>query len=216
VRGPTHYDVLQVPPSATTSEIREAYRRLARDHHPDRLASRPIGAADVTMPEINEAYRVLNDAARRAVYDAQLRGGSAATVERGPAAPPRYSTSASSSSSADSAASVYASHQGPARIPWRSLLFVGVLASVAIVALAQFVEPGEPRGPDGLIDIGSCVSIEPNGDAREIACVGDPAVDLVVEAFVPFSATCPTGTLAHRDRQGMGIACVGDPGEIPG
>jgi molecular chaperone DnaJ len=216
VRRPTHYDVLQVPPSATTAEIREAYRRLARDHHPDRIASRPAATGDVTMPEINEAYRVLNDAARRAVYDAQLRGGSGPTVERGAAAPPRSSAGPAGSAHAESSAQPYPSHDGPARIPWRSLLFVGVLATVAIVALAQFVEPGEPRGPDGLIEIGSCVSIEPNGDAREVACVGDPAVDLVVEAFVPFSATCPTGTIAHRDRQGMGIACVGDRGENSG
>jgi molecular chaperone DnaJ len=216
VRRPTHYDVLQVPPSATTSEIREAYRRLARDHHPDRIASRPAATDDVTMPEINEAYRVLNDAARRAVYDAQLRGGPGPTVERGPAAPPRSSPGAGGSTRVETGDHPYPSQHGPARIPWRSLLFVGVLASVAIVALAQFVEPGEPRGPDGLIEIGSCVSIEPNGDAREIACVGDPEIDLVVEAFVPFSATCPTGTIAHRDRQGMGIACVTDRDEIRG
>jgi molecular chaperone DnaJ len=165
------------------------------------------------MPEINEAYRVLNDAARRAVYDAQLRGGG---VDRGPAAAPRQSPDAAPSAPVDPGVHRYPSHDGPARIPWRSLLFVGVLASVAIVALAQFVEPGEPRGPDGLIDIGSCVSIEPNGDAREVACVGDPDVDLVVEAFVPFSDSCPTGTVAHRDRQGMGIACIGDPGENRG
>lgn len=168
------------------------------------------------MPEINEAYRVLNDAARRAVYDAQLRGGASPTVERGPAAPSWSSSSPAASGDAGSSAQVYPNQHGPARFPWRSLLFVGVLATVAIVALAQFVEPSEPRGPDGLIEIGSCVSIEPNGDAREIACVGDPEVDLVVEAFVPFSATCPTGTIAHRDRQGMGIACVGDRGENRG
>jgi molecular chaperone DnaJ len=53
------------------------------------------------------------------------------------------------------------------------------------------------------------VTIEPNGDAREVLCTDDPAVDLKVEAFVPFSDSCPGGTVAHRDRQGMGVACVG-------
>ncbi len=96
-------------------------------------------------------------------------------------------------------------------MPWRSLLFFGSIAIVGIVVLAQFTDPGETPGPDGLIEIGSCVSIDPNGDAREVACTSDPAVDRVVEAFVPFDSTCPTRTVAHRDRQGMGVACVADP-----
>ena len=45
---------------------------------------------------------------------------------------------------------------------------------------------------------------------REVLCTDDPTVDLKVEAFVPFSDSCPGGTSPHRDRQGMGIACVGD------
>ena len=53
---------------------------------------------------------------------------------------------------------------------------------------------------------GSCVAIEPNGDARESNCRGDG--DLVVEVVVAFDATCPTGTAPHRDRLGLGIACV--------
>lgn len=110
----------------------------------------------------------------------------------------------------------FPSHLGPARIPWRSVLFVAMLAIIGIVVLAQFTEPGEPRGPDGIIQIGSCVTIEPNGDAREVLCTADPAVDLVVEGFVPFDEACPGGTVAHRDRQGMGVACVADPFEPAG
>jgi molecular chaperone DnaJ len=82
---------------------------------------------------------------------------------------------------------------------------------IGVVVLAQFTEPGEPAGPDGIMSVGSCVTIEPNGDAREVLCVGDPEVDLVVEAFVPFDATCPGRTVAHRDRQGMGVVCVASP-----
>jgi len=110
----------------------------------------------------------------------------------------------------------FPSHLGPARIPWRSVLFVAMLAIVGIVVLAQFTDPGEPRGPDGIIRIGSCVTIEPNSDAREVLCTADPAVDLVVEAFVPFAESCPGGTVAHRDRQGMGVACVIAPVEPAG
>ena len=96
------------------------------------------------------------------------------------------------------------------------MLFVGAIGVLAVIVLAQFVQPAAQRGPDGLIEIGSCVVIEPNGDAREIACVDDPELDRVVEAFVPFAASCPTGTVAHRDRQGMGIACLADGDEIRG
>ncbi len=104
---------------------------------------------------------------------------------------------------------VHPSHVGPARIPWRGLLVVGMIGVVGVLVLAQFTEPGEVPGPDGVLRVGSCVTIEPNGDAREAACTGDPAVDIVVEAFVPFDATCPGGTEPRRDRQGMGIACIG-------
>jgi curved DNA-binding protein CbpA len=212
VSGLTHYDVLGVAPSARLDEIREAYRRLAREHHPDRAASRGRVDDDVSMPAINEAYRVLNDPARRAVYDASLRGR--AEPQRGPAAPSGAGPS-DHPSAAPPSMPTFPSHLGPARIPWRSVLFFASLAIIAIIVLAQFSEPREPRGPDGIIQIGSCVAIEPNGDAREVSCTEDPALDLVVEAFVPFDDACPGGTVAHRDRQGMGVACVGvsvDPG----
>lgn len=206
---PTHYDVLGVAPSADVAEIRDAYRRLAREHHPDRAVSSDRGGVDAEMSTINEAYRVLSDPTRRVVYDAALRGAPASG--RGPAPPPPAAGS-------DPAPTMptFPSHLGPARIPWRSVMFVATLAIVGIVVLAQFTEPGEPRGPDGIIQIGSCVTIEPNGDAREVLCTADPAVDLVVEAFVPFDDACPGGTVAHRDRQGMGVACVADAVEPAG
>ncbi len=202
--GPTHYDILGVEPSAGVAEIREAYRRLAREHHPDRAASSGRADSAISMPAINEAYRVLNDPARRAVYDASLRA--AKEPQRGPAAPPRASGSEPAPTMP-----TFPSHLGPARVPWRSVLFFATLAVIAIVVLAQFTEPGEPRPPDGILRVGSCVAIEANGDAREVTCTDDPAVDLVVEAFVSFDGTCPTGSVAHRDRQGMGVACVADP-----
>ncbi len=202
--GLTHYDVLGVSSSAGVDEIRDAYRRLAREYHPDRAATSGRSGGEVSMPAINEAYRVLNDPARRAVYDASLRGG----PTRGPAAPPTADRSATAAGAAPTMPT-FPSHLGPARFPWRSVSFFAVLAIIGVVVLAQFTEPGEPQGPDGLIQIGSCVTIEPNGDAREVLCTDDPTVDLKVEAFVPFSDSCPVGTSPHRDRQGMGIACVG-------
>lgn len=52
------YSVLEVMPTATRAEIREAYRRLARRWHPDRFAEGPERDwANEKMAEINAAYR---------------------------------------------------------------------------------------------------------------------------------------------------------------
>jgi curved DNA-binding protein CbpA len=64
----THYERLGVDPSASQAEIRAAYRVLARRNHPD-LAD-DGGPGD--MVAVNEAWRVLGDAERRAEYDATL------------------------------------------------------------------------------------------------------------------------------------------------
>lgn len=198
---PTHYETLGVAPSATDAEVREAYRRLAREHHPDR-AGTGSAASTYSMPEINEAYRVLGDPARRVVYDASLRGSTAGA---------RTSPDPSPAATSPTPRPMHPSHLAPARFPWRSMLVVAMVGIVGVVVLAQFTDPGEPPGPDGILRVGDCVALEPNGDAGEVACTGDPTVDLRVEAFVAFDAPCPGVTEPHRDRQGMGVACVAVP-----
>jgi len=63
----SHYDVLGVSKSATDKEIRQAYRRLARKHHPDLNAGDKD--AEAKFKRINEAYEVLSDAATRTKYN---------------------------------------------------------------------------------------------------------------------------------------------------
>ena len=60
------YRVLGVPPNASTPEIRRAYRRLARQQHPDR---NPKPDGPERFRTLAEAYAVLNDPAQRARYD---------------------------------------------------------------------------------------------------------------------------------------------------
>ncbi len=61
-----YYEVLGVSRSASTEELQEAYRKLARRHHPD-INKDP--AAEERFKEVNEAYHVLADPATRARYD---------------------------------------------------------------------------------------------------------------------------------------------------
>ena len=62
-----YYAVLGVDRTATQEEIKQAFRRLAREHHPDVRKGDP--KADERFKEINEAYQVLSDPERRAQYD---------------------------------------------------------------------------------------------------------------------------------------------------
>ncbi len=61
-----YYATLGVPKTASAAEIRSAFRRLARQHHPD--VSKNPGAAE-RFKRINEAHQVLSDPAKRAKYD---------------------------------------------------------------------------------------------------------------------------------------------------
>jgi curved DNA-binding protein len=67
-----YYETLGVPKTATEDEIRTAFRKLARKHHPD--VAKDKKAAEEKFKEINEAYEVLSDAEKRKKYD-QLGAG---------------------------------------------------------------------------------------------------------------------------------------------
>lgn len=78
----THYAVLGVAPSASADEVKRAYHRMARQHHPDMRAGPKQGPAGPEghqqgpeqgpMVELNVAWAVLGDPVRRRAYDREL------------------------------------------------------------------------------------------------------------------------------------------------
>src|SRR5437588_370439 len=62
-----YYKVLGVPKDAAAADIKKAYRKLARQYHPD--ANKGDAAAEEKFKEISEAYDVLSDDKRRKEYD---------------------------------------------------------------------------------------------------------------------------------------------------
>jgi len=62
-----YYEILGVQKTATQEEIKKAYRNLAFKYHPDRNPDNP--AAEEKLKQINAAYDVLGDEAKRKNYD---------------------------------------------------------------------------------------------------------------------------------------------------
>jgi molecular chaperone DnaJ len=60
------YNILGVSPTASTEDIKKAYRALAMRHHPDR---NPSASAEVRFNAIKKAYELLSDPQKRAEYN---------------------------------------------------------------------------------------------------------------------------------------------------
>jgi len=64
-----YYEVLGVPKEATIAQIKKAYRSMALKHHPDRVAEDKKAESSEKFKEVSEAYGVLSDSKKRAMYD---------------------------------------------------------------------------------------------------------------------------------------------------
>ena len=64
-----YYDALGVSETASDSEIKSAFRKLAGQHHPDK------GGNEARFKEVNEAYDTLKNTAKRQEYDTMRKYG---------------------------------------------------------------------------------------------------------------------------------------------
>ncbi len=70
-----YYEILGVSKTASAKEIEEAYRRLAVQHHPDRVPAEKKDEAREKFKEISEAYAVLSDPNKKREYDTYGHAG---------------------------------------------------------------------------------------------------------------------------------------------
>src|SRR5574344_1947374 len=64
-----YYEVLGVPKTATPEEIKKAYRKKAKEFHPDAYTGNDKKQAEEKFKEASEAYSVLSDESKRSQYD---------------------------------------------------------------------------------------------------------------------------------------------------
>ncbi len=178
-----HYEVLGARPDANYATLRSAYRKKMRALHPDAQSSQ-VNPEEISA--VSAAWEVLSRSDRRRDYDKMLTIGlGASDVQTAPTPMQVFE---------------------PARFPWKFVLLFIVCGSLVVLVLSLFSSPQPPGAPDNVLQGGSCVNIDAGGDAFEVNC--DQPHMAVVERLVPFDAVCPMDTELHRDRQGMGNACV--------
>jgi DnaJ-class molecular chaperone len=77
-----YYELLRVDRSANERQIRDSFRKLAREKHPDRYAGAEKADAEQQFQKLTEAVNILTNPARRKQYDAEIAsGGGGGTVD---------------------------------------------------------------------------------------------------------------------------------------
>lgn len=153
----TLYEVLGLAPSATTDQIKAAYRKAARATHPDH------GGSAETFHVIAEAYEVLSNPEQRAAYDLSLGRGSAG----GPGTPSNRKPSARTGYAGGGSASA-----SPEEVLGRTPRFVPDFSPgsppVLPLALAGQQVHGSPRRPGFMARLGSGATARYDGELLTI------------------------------------------------
>lgn len=196
----THYETLGVVETASSEEIHAAYKRLARRVHPD------AGGSAAQMAAVNEAYRVLSDAGRRALYDSSRRP----TVGAGGPSP-RFHAGSSAQDTSDDDVEFVPMAPWKLRIPFWSMAVLGTLFAVFLFTAYAGSRTPTPTGKlppvDGRLAVNECVVVVgADAHAEEVPCAGRR--DGVVMGFLTFEQQCETGLVGVRRLDAAGLACV--------
>lgn len=194
----SHYEILGVARTASAHEIRAAFRRRARDVHPDRQpGSQTPGSdeearsrhADEAMRQLNEAWRVLGDPGRRRAYDQALLAGLPIRP-----VPGRMVDDLDDRPYFHAPAEPGDLGMVLARgLPWAAaiVVLVGIFIFTAFAGGSE--DNGEVSGSDL---VGSCVRLERGGVVTKVPCdePNSGRVDLVTVR----SSLCPEGSDSAR------------------
>jgi len=138
-----HYAVLGVSQTATAPEIRRAYLRLARTHHPDFHEATDADSRasnEREMQRINQAWTVLGDPVRRQQYDDRRRVGAADPDTRFRPEPADYTFVPFDDDDTDYAALIDDAVEGTGVPAWMQLFPVGlVLGGIALFILGVMI-----------------------------------------------------------------------------
>lgn len=182
--SPDHYAILGIPLGAPPEEVRRAYLDAARRLHPDRWIDADEAEraeADRRMREVNEAWRVLGNPARRLAYDVERREAD----RRARVAPPGPVGDTWGFSTGDLLAEDIDPPDLRTRLiralPW--ILLVGTL--LGIFVFTAYATSG--RSSEGV----RCVAAS-GGEATDVDCGADGARRVVIEVLQ--AGDCPPGT----------------------
>lgn len=205
-----HYRRLGVAPSASTEEIRVAYRALAGRLHPDRATggtSAEQALAERRMREVNESWHVLQDPVRRRQYDDSRLQRRSSPTSRG--------TSRAASDDlhpvvdTDDDLVDVLPDMGPVtaglfrHLPWVVLLLVlgGIFVVTAYAGGHDEETPVRPQA-----HAGSCINVSNGPSTTIVSCTG-PHQLVVVTRVLPAEG-CPAGTEARRFGTDELVDCV--------
>ena len=194
----TLYDELGARPDASVGELRQAYRRRARQLHPD-LRPGDEGTAAEAMTRLNSAYRVLSDPDERRRYDLELALAAARQRAERMTAEGRFNGTHRSTTTVRDA-----DDDGPP-VRFRPRMWLLVLAVLGLIFVFTAYAAGRPvsKAPKG--EPGQCLSVTA-GDVY-VPC-SQPNIGKLV-AQVSIDQPCPEGSFRHILQGGQdAVACL--------
>jgi hypothetical protein len=197
-----------VSPTASTEELRSAYRALAQRLHPDRQSGATAAErtlADRRMREINEAWDVLRDPQRRRAYDEQRLAAARQHRRPDPRPGPPVRTTAGGAAGGDGdGADLDLVDAGPVvhglggavvrHLPWVAIL--AVLAVIFVITAYAGTGAEEPPPTTQPLAAGVCVDVAAGPVTTVVDCDGPH--DLRVVTRITEVQTCPAGTETRR------------------